>query len=179
MTIFSDAPPTPEHNGCSVTIENLGLIVDEADYKSEASSGEETDSDTTVQPNLGRPYRKVLRLAKGGRQRLKRGGHDERITGSIRLSEYLSYKASTVDTPSYSLLISSKTPTPNTSKKVTPTTVLLDTRASISLLPLWKAQELGVEVKKKEDVRVRGADGKLLAVTRVSHIFARDKDATF
>ena len=47
------------------------------------------------------------------------------------------------------------------------------------LLPLWKAQELGVEIKEKRDVRVRGADGKLLAVVGVGHIFARDSDATF
>ena len=78
---------------------------------------------------------------------MRRGGHEERITGSIRLSEYLTYKASTVETPTYSLLISSKTPSPNTAKQVTPTTVLLDTGASILLLPLWKAQELGVEIK--------------------------------
>ena len=116
---------------------------------------------------------------KGGRQRFKRGGHEERITGSIRLTEYLTYKASSVDTPSYSLLISSKTPAPNTAKKVPPTSVLLDTGASISLLLLWKAQELGVEVKRKEGIRVRGADGKLLAIAGVGHIFARDKDCTF
>ena len=95
------------------------------------------------------------------------------------MSEYLSYKASTVDTPSYSLLISSKAPSPNTAKKVTPTTVLLDTGASISLLPLWKARELEIEGKEKRDVRVRGADGKLLAVTGIGHVFARDSDATF
>ena len=90
LTLFSDSLPTPEHNGCSVTVENFGPIEDEANYKSEVSSDEETESDTPELPNLGRPYRKVLRLAKGGRQRLKRGGHEERITGSIRLSEYLS-----------------------------------------------------------------------------------------
>ena len=110
---------------------------------------------------------------------MRRGGHEERITGSIRLSEYLTYKASTVETPTYSLLISSKTPSPNTAKQVTPTTVLLDTGASILLLPLWKAQELGVEIKEKHDFRVRGADGKLLAIVGVGHIFARDSDATF
>ena len=105
-----------------------------------------------------------MRQAKGGRQRLKRGGHEERITGSIRLTEYLSYKALSVDTPSYFLQISSKTPAPNTAKNVAPACVLLDTGASISLLPLWKAKELGVEVKRKEGIRVRGVDGKLLAL---------------
>ena len=144
-----------------------------------ASSSEETDSETTEQPDFRKPYRQVLRVTKGGRRRLRKGGHDERKTGSIRLSVYLTYKASTVETPTYSLMISSKTPTPNTAKQVTPTTVLLDTGASISLLPLWKAQELGVEIKEKHDVRVCGADRKLLAVVGVGHIFARDSDATF
>merc|ERR1712240_938454 len=116
--------------------------------------GEETDSEITGQPNFRKPYRQVLRVNKGGRRRLRRGGHEERITRSIRLSEYLTYKASTVETPTYSLLISSKTPSPNTAKQVIPTTVLLDTGASISLLPLWKAQELGVEIKEKHYVRV-------------------------
>ena len=118
---------------------NIGLTEDEAEYKSDISSGEETDSELTKQTNLGRPYRKVLRQVKGDRQRLKRGGHEERITGSIRLTEYLSYKASSVDTPLYSLLISAKTPAPSTTKKVTPSSVLLDTGANISLLLLWNA----------------------------------------
>ena len=47
------------------------------------------------------------------------------------------------------------------------------------MLPLWKAQELGVEIKEKHDVRVRGANRKLLAIVGVGHIFARDSDATF
>ena len=137
LTIFYDGgSPTPEHTGCSVTVENLGLTEDEADYMSGVSSSEETDSETTEQPGFRKPYRHVLRVTKGGRRRLRKGGHDERITGSIRLSEYLTYKASTVETPTYSLIISSKTPTPNTSKQVTPTTVLLDTGGYISLLPL-------------------------------------------
>ena len=68
------------------------------------------------------------------------------LGGSIRLFEYITYKASTVETPTYQLRISSKTPTPSTAKQATPTTVLLDTGTSISLLSLWKAQELGVEI---------------------------------
>ena len=108
-----------------------------------------------------------------------KGGDEGHITDSIRLSEYVSCRASMIETPSYSLLITSKTPSPNSEQKVTKTTVLLDTGASISLLPLWKAQELGVSIREKTDVRVRGADGKLLAVVGVGHVFARDPDATF
>ena len=95
------------------------------------------------------------------------------------MSEYITYKASTVETPTYQLRISSKTPTPSTARQATPTTVLLDTGASISLLPLWKAKELGVEIKEKHNVRVRGADGKLLQIVGVGYIYARDNDATF
>ena len=36
-----------------------------------------------------------------------------------------------------------------------------------------------MEFKEKRDVRVRGADGKLLAIAGVGHVFARDRDATF
>ena len=107
LTIFSDGgSPTPEHTGCSVTVESLGLTEDKADYMYGASSSEETDSETTEQPGFRRPYRRVLRVTKEGRRRLRKGGHYERITGSIRLSKYITYKASTVETPTYSLRIS-------------------------------------------------------------------------
>ena len=87
------------------------------------------------------------------------------------MTEYLSYKASSnTDTPSYSLLITAKTLTSATVKKLAPTNVLLDTGASISLLPLWQAKQLGVEVKKKDGIRVRGVDGKLSAIARVGYI---------
>merc|ERR1711867_147039 len=180
LTIFSGGESPPQdHTGCSIFVESLGTDSGESDYSSTVSSGDETDSETSGQPNFRKPYRQVLRTNKGGRRRLKKGGHEERITGSIRLSEYVTCKASTIETPSYSLLITSKTPSPNLEKKVTKTTVLLDTGASISLLPLWKAQELGVDIKEKRDVRVLGADGKLLAVVGIGHIFVRDPDATF
>ena len=127
----------------------------------------------------GKPFRKVLRQARGGRHRLKRGGSEEKITGSISLTVYLSYKASDSYIPSYSLLVTVKPPTPTTVKKLAPTNVLLDTGASISLLPLWQAKQLGVEVKRKDGIRVCGADGKLLAITGVGYIYARDQDCTF
>ena len=47
------------------------------------------------------------------------------------------------------------------------------------MLPLWKAKELGVEIKEKHNVRVRGADGKLLQVVGTGYIYAWDSDATF
>ena len=149
ITLFLDTPQSPEHTGCTVTVEDIGLTEDEAEYRSAVSSDEETDSEPTKQKDLGKPYRKVLRQARGGRHRLKRGGSEEKITGSIRLTEYLSYMASNTDTPSYSLLVTVKPLTPTTVEKLASTNVLLDTGASISLLPLWQAQQLGVEVKKK------------------------------
>merc|ERR1712120_4651 len=145
-----------------VWLGSMGADFTDSDSSPEVSSGEESDTESLRQPNM-RSYRHVLRTTKAGRRRLLKGGDVGRITGSIRLSEYVSCRASTIETPSYSLLITSKTPSPNTEKKVTKTTVLLDTGASISLLPLWKAQELGMDIKEKRDVRVRGADGKLLA----------------
>ena len=57
--------------------------------------------------------------------------------------------------------------------------MLLDTGASISLLPLWQAKQLGVEVKRKEGIRVRGADGKLPDITGVGYIYAHNQDCMF
>ena len=69
ITIFSDNPQSPEHTGCTVTVEDATLSEDETEYRSSVSSDEETDSEPTE--TLGRPYRKVLRQAKGGRKRIK------------------------------------------------------------------------------------------------------------
>ena len=65
LTLFSDGPPSPEHNGCSVTVENIRLIEEEADYKSDVSSGEETDSETPVQANLAITGTRMLRSGRG------------------------------------------------------------------------------------------------------------------
>ena len=53
----------------------------------------------------------------------------------------MSYEATdTVNvSPAYLLLMTAKPPTPSNLKKLAPTNVLLDTGASISLLPLWQA----------------------------------------
>ena len=123
IDLFSDTPKSPEHSehtGCTVTIECPDLTEDEVEYKSASSSDEETDSEPTKPKDLGKPFRKVVRQARGGRNRLRRGGSDEKITGLIRLTEYLSYKASDSDTPSYSLLVTAKTPTPAIVKKIGP-----------------------------------------------------------
>ena len=117
ITIFSEGDsPSTEHTGCSVTVEHIEFTKDEAS-STEATDSETTDSEATdsINPGFRKPYRKVLRVTKEGRRRLKRGYQDERISGSIRLTEYVSYKASTIDTPSYQLRISAKTPTPSNS----------------------------------------------------------------
>ena len=59
ITIFSDNPQSPEHTGCTVTIEDAALTEDETEYRSAVSSDKEIDSEPT-RP-LGKPYRKVLK----------------------------------------------------------------------------------------------------------------------
>ena len=44
------------------------------------------------------------------------------------------------------------------------TTVLLDTGASVSLIPAWQARALKVEVTPRSDIIIRGTDGRRLAV---------------
>ena len=75
---------------------------------------------------LSKPLRKIVRQSKGGRNRIRKGMSDEKMTGRIMLTQYLSYKATDKDnlTPAYSLLMSAKPPTPNTSRKLAPTNVL-------------------------------------------------------
>ena len=63
----------------------------------------------------------------------------KKTTGHIHLAEYTSLKAS-IDpdsTLAYGLLLSAKPPARSNTKDLEPTTVLLDTGASISLMPLW------------------------------------------
>ena len=100
LTIFSGGEsPTQDHTGCSIFVESLGTDSGDSDYSSNVSSGDETDSETSRQPNM-KPYRHVLRTNRAGRRRLMKGGDEGRITGSIRLSEYVSCRASTIETPS-------------------------------------------------------------------------------
>merc|ERR1711867_324323 len=107
LTIFSGGEsPTEDLNGCSAVLESMGADFTDSDSSPEVSSGEESDTESLRQPNM-RSYRHVLRTTKAGRRRLLKGGDVGRITGSIRLSEYVSCRASTIETPSYSLLITS------------------------------------------------------------------------
>ena len=59
------------------------------------------------------------------------------------------------------------------------TIVLLDTRASVSLMPLWQAKALKVEVTPRSNIVIRGADGKRLAVEGTGEIWVHDQMATF
>ena len=60
-----------------------------------------------------------------------------------------------------------------------PTKVLLDTGASVSLMPAWQAASLGIDVKPRRDIVIRGADGQPLAVKGTGEVWVRDPLATF
>ena len=81
--------------------------------------------------------------------------------------------------PAYSLMVCSKIPSKSHTHKLPPTTVLLDTGASVSLMPSWQAKALGVEVKPRTDIVIRGADGQPLVVEGVGEVWARDPLATY
>ena len=97
-----------------MTIEVPELSEDEREYMSSSSSDEETNAEPVKMKDLGKPFHRIVRQSKGGRNRMRKGGSDDKITGSIRLTEYLSYKATECDTPSYLLLMLAKPPTPPT-----------------------------------------------------------------
>ena len=54
--------------------------------------------------------------------------------------------------PAYDLLVSKKVPPKSVSQEMPPTKVLLDTGASVSLMPAWQAASLGLEVKPRRDI---------------------------
>ena len=99
----------------------------------------------------------------------------------MNLNEYTSLSTSSKrgSIPAYSLMICSKVPAKSHTHKLPPTTVLLDTGASVSLMPLWQAKALSIEVKPCRDIVIRGADGKPLAVVGVSKVWARDPLAIY
>ena len=72
-----------------------------------------------------------------------------KIHGRIHLTQYTSYNADSKDDviPTYKLLAIQSKPTKSSSKALAPTDVLLDTGASVSLMPLKQANELGVEIR--------------------------------
>ena len=70
------------HTGCTVTLECPDLTDDEGEYKSASlsSPGEETDSKPSKLRDMGKPFQKVVRQARGGRNKLRRGGSEEKVT---------------------------------------------------------------------------------------------------
>merc|ERR1712240_549720 len=72
-----------------------------------------------------------------------------------------------------------KVPTKSKSEAPSPTTVLLDTGASVSLMPAWQAAALKLQVTPRSNIIIRGADGRRLAVNGTSEIWVRDPCATF
>ena len=81
--------------------------------------------------------------------------------------------------PTYSLLMAPKVPTKSKSETLRATTVLLDTGASVSLMPAWQAAALKLQVTPRSDIVIRGADGRRLIVNGTSEIWVRDPAATF
>ena len=81
--------------------------------------------------------------------------------------------------PTYSLLMAPKVPTKSKSEALRSTTVLLDTGASVSLMPAWQAAALKLQVTPRSDIVIRGADGRRLVVNGTSEVWVRDPCATF
>ena len=79
----------------------------------------------------------------------------------------------------YGLLLSARQPSRSQTAKLSTTTVLLDRRASISLIPLWQAKELKLDIKKRTDIVVRRADRRPVTIEGVAELYARDPDAMF
>ena len=59
------------------------------------------------------------------------------------------------------------------------TTVLPDTGASVSLMPVWQAEALKVQVTPRSDIVIRGADGRKLAVNGTGKVWVQDPCATY
>ena len=72
-----------------------------------------------------------------------------------------------------------KVPPKSVSQEMPPTKVLLDKGASISLMPLWQATSLGIDVKPRRDIIIRGVDSQPLAVQGTREVWVRDPLATF
>ena len=72
-----------------------------------------------------------------------------------------------------------KVPTKSASDNLRATTVLLDTGASVFLMPAWQAEALKLQVTPRSNIVIRGADGRRLIVNGTSEIWVRDPCATF
>lgn len=81
--------------------------------------------------------------------------------------------------PAYNLLVAKKVPPRSVSQEMPPTRVLLDTGASVSLMSLWQATSLGMDVKPRRDIIIRGAAGQPLAIQGTGEVWVRDPLATF
>ena len=113
--------------------------------------------------------------------------HPKKFHSRVHLSEYTmsatEYVRSAADgktsIPAYSLLIAHKVPAKSVSDKMGATTVLLDTGASVSLMPAWQAEALKVQVTPRTDIVICGADGHKLAVNGTGEVWVRDLCATY
>ena len=72
-----------------------------------------------------------------------------------------------------------KVPTKSASLNLGATTVLLDTGASVSLMPAWQAAALKLQVTPRSNIIIRGADGRRITVNGTSEIWVQDPSATF
>merc|ERR1712101_61370 len=116
----------------------------------------------------------VWRQSCQGRQRAKDPPPTARTHGRILLHHYSMAAASEDDSvPAYNLLMAKKVPSKSVSNEMPPTKVLLDTGASVSLMPAWRAAKLGLEVKPRRDICIRGADGQPLAIQGTGEIWVR------
>merc|ERR1712101_1448 len=147
-----------------------------------------TDDEEEAEDAPARPKRKfpkdkfpaIWRQSRQGRQRAKDPPPTARTHGRILLHHYSMAAASEDDSvPAYNLLMAKKVPSKSVSNEMPPTKVLLDTGASMSLMPLWQANILGIDVKPRRDIVIRGADGQPLAVQGTGEIWVRDPLATF
>merc|ERR1712101_75016 len=101
----------------------------------------------------------IWRQSRQGRQRAKDPPPTAKTHGRILLHHYSMAAASEDNSvPAYNLLISKKVPPKSVSNEMPPTKVLLDTGASVSLMPAWQAAKLGLEVKPRRDICICGAD---------------------
>merc|ERR1711873_379560 len=132
------------------------------------------------------PIQAILRTSKHDRWRAK-DGPPTKCHSRVHLSEYSmsateyvrSAATGKTSVPAYSLLIAHKVPAKSVSDKMGATTVLLDTEASVTLMPAWQAEALKVQVTPRTHIVIRGADGHRLAVNGTGEIWVRDPCATF
>ena len=159
-----------------------------SDEEDEVSDQSEDDFDPTLAMRRlpKAPIQARLRQSRRGRQRAKEGP-STKCQGRVHLSEYSmsateyvkSAASGKTTVPAYSLMIGQKVPAKSISNKIAATMVLLDTGASVSLMPAWQAKALKVEVTPRLDIIIRGADGRRLAVDGTGEIWVRDPMATY